>query len=105
MSISLKCHGSSVFPPLAFAACFTVANLYYSHPILNLLAQHFGVTEYQSSYVPTLAQAGYAAGLLFLCPLGDLLKRRAFVLWLVWFTATVWYVGPLVRRHSPTKSI
>lgn len=84
----------------AFAACFTVANLYYSHPILNLLAQHFGVTEYQSSYVPTLAQAGYAAGLLFLCPLGDLLKRRAFVLWLVWFTATVW-IGLCVTSSFP----
>jgi MFS family permease len=78
------------FHPLAFAACFTVANLYYNHPILNLLAQDFGVTEYQSSYIPTLAQAGYAGGLLFLCPLGDLLKRRPFVLWLVWFTATAW---------------
>jgi predicted MFS family arabinose efflux permease len=77
---------------LAFAACFTVANLYYAHPILNLIAHDFGVTEYQSSYVPTLAQAGYAGGLLFLCPLGDLLKRRPFVLWLVWFTATAWYV-------------
>ncbi|KAF7509977.1 hypothetical protein GJ744_007291 [Endocarpon pusillum] len=74
----------------AFGGCFTVANLYYNHPILNLLARDFGVTEYQSSYVPTLAQAGYAGGLLFLCPLGDLLRRRPFVLLLVWFTATVW---------------
>lgn len=67
-----------------------MANLYYSHPILNLLAHDFDVTYEESSYVPTLAQAGYAAGLLFLCPLGDLMKRRPFVLWLVWFTATLW---------------
>lgn len=73
-----------------FAGAFTVANLYYNHPILNKLAHDFDVTYEQASYVPTLAQAGYAAGLLFLCPLGDLLKRRPFVLWLVWFTATVW---------------
>jgi predicted MFS family arabinose efflux permease len=76
----------------AFAACFTVANLYYNHPILNLLAKDFGVSDEEASYVPTLAQAGYATGLLFLCPLGDLLKRRPFVLWLVWFTATLWIV-------------
>ncbi|KAH0832511.1 putative transporter YgaY [Fonsecaea pedrosoi] len=75
----------------AFAGCFTVANLYYTHPILNLLADDFHVTDEQSSYIPTLAQAGYAGGLLFLCPLGDLVKRRPFVLWLVWFTATLWY--------------
>ncbi|EXJ88008.1 hypothetical protein A1O1_04935 [Capronia coronata CBS 617.96] len=74
----------------AFAGCFTVANLYYTHPILNLLADDFHVTGEQASYIPTLAQAGYAGGLLFLCPLGDLVKRRPFVLWLVWFTATLW---------------
>jgi hypothetical protein len=93
------------FPFLAFAACFTVANLYYNHPILNLLAHDFGVTEYQSSYIPTLAQAGYAGGLLFLCPLGDLLKRRAFVLWLVWFTATAWYVDHPAHNLYPSMLV
>ena len=73
-----------------FAGCFTVANLYYSHPILNKLADDFHVDQERVSLVPTLAQTGYAGGLLFLCPLGDLFKRRAFVLSLVWFTATVW---------------
>ena len=82
----------------SFAACFTVASLYYSHPILNVLADDFGVTYEQSSQVPTLAQAGYAAGLLLLCPLGDLFRRRAFVLWLVWFTGTVW-IGLCVTRN------
>jgi len=57
---------------------------------LDILAEDFNVTYEQASYIPTVAQAGYAAGLLFLCPLGDLLKRRPFVLWLVWFTATAW---------------
>lgn len=73
-----------------FAGTFTVANLYYNHPILNRLAESFGVSNEQVSIVPTLMQAGYAAGLLFLCPLGDIFRRRAFVLVLVWFTATVW---------------
>lgn len=76
----------------AFAASFTVANLYYSHPILHLLAQDFNVSNERASLIPTLAQAGYAAGLLFLCPLGDIFPRRHFVLALVFCTATVWYV-------------
>ena len=75
---------------VGFASTFTVANLYYNHPILNKLAVSFNVTDEQASYIPTLSQAGYAGGLLLLCPLGDLVKRRAFVLWLVWFTATIW---------------
>ncbi|KAF2178785.1 MFS general substrate transporter [Zopfia rhizophila CBS 207.26] len=74
----------------AFAAGFTVANLYYSHPILNILAHDFGVKYEQVAQIPTVMQAGYAAGLLFLCPLGDLLPRRPFVVGLVLFTATMW---------------
>ena len=68
----------------------TVANLYYNHPILNILAQDFGVRYEQVAQIPTVMQAGYAAGLLFLCPLGDLLPRRPFVVGLVGFTATMW---------------
>ncbi|KAK3679489.1 hypothetical protein LTR78_001050 [Recurvomyces mirabilis] len=72
-----------------FAGAFTVANLYYNHPILNILAHDFGVPYVKVSNIPTLAQAGYAAGLLFLCPLGDMFERRPFVLTLVFFTATM----------------
>lgn len=74
----------------AFAGAFTVANLYYSHPILNKLADDFNVSQERVSLIPTLAQAGYGSGLLLLCPLGDLFPRRPFVLLLVWFTATSW---------------
>jgi hypothetical protein len=78
----------------AFAGTFTVANLYYNHPILNILAHDFDVPYETASRVPTLMQAGYATGLLFLCPLGDVFKRRQFVLIMVLFTATLWCVLP-----------
>lgn len=61
----------------------------YNHPILNILAEEFNVTNERASQIPTVMQAGYAAGLLFLCPLGDIFRRRAFVLVLVFFTATM----------------
>lgn len=73
-----------------FAGAFTVANLYYTNPILNVLARDFDVSYERVSQIPTLAQSGYAVGLLFLNPLGDIFKRRPFVLGLVWFTATLW---------------
>ena len=76
----------------AFAAGFTVANLYYSHPVLNVLAHDFGVEYERVAQIPTVMQAGYAAGLLFLCPLGDLVPRRGVVVGLVGGTATLWYV-------------
>jgi hypothetical protein len=93
-----RCRWDPVEPPkfniwlnLLFGAAgaFTVANLYYSHPILGILAEDFGVDYVEVAEIPTLAQAGYAVGLLFLCPLGDLLKRRPFVLYLVFLTATL----------------
>ena len=93
-----RCRWDSVEPPrfsiwlnilFGAAGAFTVANLYYSHPILGILAEDFGVDYVEVSEIPTLAQAGYAIGLLTLCPLGDLLKRRPFVLYLVFLTATL----------------
>jgi hypothetical protein len=74
----------------AFAGAFTVANLYYNHPILNILAHDFNVPYEKVAQIPTVMQAGYAIGLLFLCPLGDLFRRRVFVTLLVLFTATLW---------------
>ena len=74
----------------AFAGAFTVGNLYYNHPILNVLARDFDVPYVTVSRIPTLMQAGYATGLLFICPLGDLLRRRPLTLVLIAFTATMW---------------
>lgn len=75
-----------------FAACFTVSNLYYNQAILNRIAGTFDVTFERASSVAVLMQAGYAAGLLFLCPLGDLFPRRPFIIGLVAFTAALWIV-------------
>lgn len=89
----------------AFAGTFTVANLYYSHPILNILAEEFNITNERASLVPTMMQAGYAAGLLFLCPLGDIFRRRAFVLILVWFTSTMWLGLCVTKSFSAFMAI
>ncbi|KAJ5999926.1 major facilitator superfamily transporter [Penicillium waksmanii] len=73
-----------------FATTFTVANLYYNTPLLTLLASDFTVPYERVTQIPTVMQAGYAVGLVFLCPLGDLVRRRPFTLLLTSFTAVVW---------------
>ncbi|KXJ92129.1 membrane protein [Microdochium bolleyi] len=75
---------------LAFATTFTVANLYYPQPILNLIAVEFGVDNERASNVAALTQAGYAVGLAFLCPVADMVPRRPMILLLIAATATLW---------------
>ncbi|KAF9465722.1 major facilitator superfamily domain-containing protein [Collybia nuda] len=65
------------------ASTFIVANLYYCQPLLIQFSESFNVSYSEVSRIPTLVQAGYAAGLLFLSPLGDLVRRRQLILCLV----------------------
>lgn len=62
-----------------------------------MLAAEFDVSYDDVANIPTLAQAGYAVGLIFLCPMGDIVKRRPFTLILIATTATAW-TGLCVTR-------
>jgi predicted MFS family arabinose efflux permease len=61
---------------LAVTCGMSVANVYYAQPLLDLLAAAFGIGPASVGWVITLTQVGYALGLLFIVPLGDLLDRR-----------------------------
>ncbi|MDR3724880.1 MAG: MFS transporter [Terracidiphilus sp.] len=65
---------------LAAGAGLGVASLYYSQPMLGILATAFGASDRTASLIPTLTQLGYAAGILFLSPLGDRFDRRTIIL-------------------------
>ncbi|KAH6635665.1 major facilitator superfamily domain-containing protein [Chaetomium sp. MPI-SDFR-AT-0129] len=86
-----------------FASCFTVANLYYNQAILNRIAETFAVSFERASSVATLMQAGYAGGLVLICPLGDVFPRRPFIIGLVAFTATMW-LGLCLTTSFPVFS-
>ena len=64
---------------LAVAAGVTVANLYYCQPLLAMIAATFGASPHAAGLVPTFTQAGYAAGMLFIIPLGDSHERRTLM--------------------------
>src|SRR5260370_14420069 len=63
----------------AVAPGVSVASLYYCPPLLALLAADFSTTERGAGLVPTLTQAGYAAGMLLVVPLGDTADRRRLI--------------------------
>ncbi len=76
--------GRPVAPPvrpllfLVMAICSgaTVANVYLAQPLLELFARGLGISSASAGTVVTCAQFGYAGGILFLVPLGDVRRRR-----------------------------
>jgi predicted MFS family arabinose efflux permease len=65
---------------LAVATGVAVASNYYAQPLLPLIRQSFGVSAATAGLVVTASQIGYACGLVFLMPLGDLVERRRLVI-------------------------
>ncbi|HTF63426.1 MAG TPA: MFS transporter, partial [Edaphobacter sp.] len=63
----------------ATAAGLSVANIYCAQPLLEALALEFGFNKASVGSVITLTQIGYASGLFFIVPLGDLLDRRRLI--------------------------
>ena len=65
---------------LAGIAGISVANLYYNQPLLNRISEDLGVSEFTANLIPMTTQIGYALGLLFIIPLGDLCKRQHIII-------------------------
>ncbi|TWC65081.1 MFS transporter [Herbaspirillum sp. SJZ099] len=65
---------------LATGAGLSVASLYYSQPMLGILADDIGASERVVGMVPMSTQLGYALGILLLAPLGDRYDRRRIIL-------------------------
>ncbi len=61
---------------LAASCGIIVANIYYAQPLVGLIAPAVGLGNKTASLMVTLTQLGYAAGLLALVPLGDIVENR-----------------------------
>jgi predicted MFS family arabinose efflux permease len=65
---------------LAAGAGLSVASIYYSQPMLDIISKQFNASIGSVGMVPMLTQAGYALGILLLAPLGDRHDRRTIIL-------------------------
>lgn len=72
---------------LAVACGIIVANLYYAQPLIGLIRTDIGLSSGAAGLIVTLTQIGYAAGLLFIVSLGDVVENRKLVFGGLLFTA------------------
>ncbi|HHE6467983.1 TPA: MFS transporter [Providencia rettgeri] len=72
---------------MAIATGLVVASNYYAQPLLETIAGQFNLTTNMAGFIVTAAQLGYAAGLLFLVPLGDLFERKRLILTMTFLSA------------------
>ena len=61
---------------MAVTCAVTVANLYYGQPLLHSIAAALHSSQGSASLLVTAGQLGYAVGLLFIVPAGDIMRRR-----------------------------
>ncbi|MFF5186559.1 MFS transporter [Streptomyces sp. NPDC000345] len=64
---------------ITLCTAVTAANIYVAAPLLPLIAHDFGSTSSAVAWIASVAQFGYAAGLLLFAPLGDRVNRRRLV--------------------------
>lgn len=64
---------------LAIATGVSVANNYYAQPLLATIRENFHAGSGVAGLLVTASQVGYAVGLVFLLPLGDITERRRLV--------------------------
>lgn len=65
---------------IASAAGLSVANIYYSQPLLDMIAADLRISSAVIGLIGMLTQIGYGLGLIFIVPLGDLIDRRKLII-------------------------
>ncbi|WP_406089141.1 MFS transporter [Streptomyces sp. NBC_01013] len=72
---------------MSVATGLAVAGNYFAQPLLDLIGRELGLGGTTAALVVTVAQGGYALGLILLVPLGDLMERRRLAVLLYAATA------------------
>lgn len=86
---------------MSIATGLAVASNYYAQPLLDTIARNFSLSASTAGFIVTAAQLGYAAGLLFLVPLGDMFERRMLIVSMTLLAAG----GMLITASSQSLGI
>ena len=71
----------TTFLAALFAICSgrAIGNLYWAQPLLVEITNAFGLSPASGGLLVTATQIGYALGILFIVPLGDLVRRKRLI--------------------------
>ncbi|PAO23325.1 MFS transporter [Enterobacter roggenkampii] len=86
---------------MSVATGLAVASNYYAQPLLDTIARAFNLSASSAGFIVTAAQLGYAAGLLFLVPLGDMFERRMLIVSMTFLAAG----GMLITASSQSLTM
>ena len=85
---------------MAVATGIVVANLYYLQPLLHQMTSDFRVSPARASLLIMFVQVGYAVGLAFVVPLGDLFARRVLIVAIFLLSAVMMATGAMLTSFS-----
>ena len=83
---------------MTIATGMVVANLYYNQPLLSEIAGYYKVSAGEVGLISMLTQIGYATGMFFIIPLGDMVKRKKLII--IDFAMII--ISLLLAAFSPT---
>jgi len=86
---------------MTIATGLVVANIYYNQPLLADITKDLGASQAQGGTLAMFTQIGYAAGMLFMVPLGDMLRRKRLIM----FEFLLAIVALLAAAWAPTIHI
>lgn len=86
---------------MAVISGLVVANSYYAQPLVGAIADGLDASTTKVGLVVTASQVGYAVGLAFLVPLGDLIQRRKLMTWMLAGTC----VSLVLMAAAPTWQV
>lgn len=65
---------------MSIASAICAANLYYAQPLLSNLSTYFHVSSTVIGISAMIIQIGFAIGLIFIVPLGDMVNQRSLII-------------------------
>ena len=80
MQKQFQIRGRWALPFLGLACAVGVASIYYNQPLLMVMGYDLGAGARAMGFVAVATQVGYALGILFFVPLGDVAERRALMM-------------------------